>query len=239
MNNLPADSQNETQDGQGLAKLIWVHPQTNESQEYVLAEGATATIGRLSSNDICVPEQHVSRQHAVINYRDGVFMLTDLGSANGTFVNDKRLDSPFALAHGDEIRLYVPVIRFSAMVTEEEHTLAAEKGTLISKITDTTGKGKLIITTGPQEGNTIPLLLNELTVGRATSKANWEIALQDPSVSRPHARLSLINGSWRLTDLGSSNGTLVNGQAVEADGQSLNDGDIVAFGATLALFRAG
>jgi pSer/pThr/pTyr-binding forkhead associated (FHA) protein len=221
-----------------LAKITWQHPQTEAIQEFVLAEGATATIGRQAGNDICIPEQHVSRQHAVINYRDGIFMITDLGSANGTFVNDRQLSEPFPLASGDEIRLYVPILKFSATVTEEDQRNAEEHGTLITA-TASTGKGKLIITTGPQEGSTIPLLLKKVTVGRATSKADWEIGLQDPSVSRPHARLEIVDSNWIVYDLGSANGTLVNNTAVNEKGRALRDGDIITFGATIVLFRAG
>lgn len=228
------------EDSPGLAKLTWTHPQSGERQEYVLAEGATATIGRLADNDICVPEQHVSRNHAVITSRSGVFVIDDAGSANGTWVNDTQIDQPFPLASGDEIRLYVPVLKFSSTVTEQERTRAAEQGTLITAVsTASGGKARLIITTGPQEGNTIPLLLNELTVGRATNNATWEIALQDASVSRPHARLEIRNGGWSIFDLGSSNGTRVNGANVDTTGYQLQDGDIIEFGATLALFRAG
>lgn len=221
-----------------LAKITWIDPRTAERREYVLTEGATATIGRMESNDICIPEQHVSRQHAVINYRDGVFVITDLGSANGTFVNDRRIDGPFPLASGDEIRLYVPVLRFSAVVTQEDERLAREHGTFITP-TSRTGRGQLIITTGPQEGQAIPLLVSRVTVGRATSKASWEIALQDPSVSRPHAQLEFVDGAWVVTDLGSANGTVVNGTPVSDKGRVLRDGDIISFGATLVLFREG
>lgn len=221
-----------------LAKITWTDPRTAHRREYVLAEGATATIGRMENNDICIPEQHVSRQHAVINYRDGVFVLTDLGSANGTFVNDRRLDAPFPLASGDEIRLYVPVLNFSAAVTAQDERLAREHGTFITP-SRRTGRGQLIITTGAQEGQTIPLLINKVTVGRATSKANWEIALQDPAVSRPHAQLAFVDGAWVVTDLGSANGTIVNGTPVSGKGRALRDGDIISFGATLVLFREG
>ncbi len=221
-----------------LAKVTWEHPQSGAIQEFVLSEGATATIGRQAGNDICIPEQHVSRQHAVINYRDGIFMISDLGSANGTFVNDRQLSEPFPLASGDEIRLYVPTLKFSAAVTEEDHRNAEEHGTLITA-TISTGKGKLIITTGPQEGSTIPLLLNKVTIGRATSKADWEIGLQDPSVSRPHARLELVDNNWIVYDMGSANGTLVNNTLVNEKGRALRDGDILTLGATIALFRTG
>ncbi len=221
-----------------LAKITWTHPQTREVLEYVLTEGATATIGRQQDNDICIPEQHVSRQHAVINYRDGIFMLTDLGSANGTFVNDTQLKVPFPLASGDEIRLYVPVLKFVAAVTEEERTKAERDGTLITA-THNTGKGKLIITNGPQEGHVIPLLIQQVTIGRATSKAAWEVSLQDPSVSRPHTRLQYVNDNWVVYDMGSSNGTLVNNVTINEKGRALRDGDILMLGNTLILFRAG
>ncbi|MBZ0288516.1 MAG: FHA domain-containing protein [Anaerolineae bacterium] len=222
----------------GLAKIKWTDPKTGETKEYVLTEGATASIGRLETNDIMIPEQHVSRQHAVINYRDGIFMITDLGSANGTFVNDRQLDDAYPLASGDEIRLYVPVLTFSAVVTLEDERLAQESGTFITATTST-GKGKLIVTTGPQEGDVIPLLLDRVTVGRATSKAKWDIALQDPSVSRPHAHLERVNNIWLISDLGSANGTMVNGESITEKGRMLRDGDLIAMGATLLLFRGG
>ncbi|NWF70525.1 MAG: FHA domain-containing protein [Chloroflexi bacterium] len=229
-------SEQEKEQTSALAKLIWEDPRTNSKQEFVLTENATATIGRSPDNDICIPEQHVSRQHAVIVYREGLFMITDLNSANGTFVNDEQITEPFPLAGGDVIRLYVPVLVFSAAVTEADQEKAEKDGKLILAAAST-GKGKLIITNGPQEGQSIPLLLKKITVGRATSNATWEIGLQDPSVSRPHARLELVDDTWVLYDLESSNGTFVNGLQVTDKGRPLRDGDTVAFGATLSLFR--
>ncbi len=221
-----------------LAKITWIDPDTAITHEHVLTEGATATIGRSSSNDICIPEQHVSRQHAVINYRDGVFVISDLKSANGTFVNDQQLSEEFPLFSGDKIRLYVPMLTFSAAVSEDDQRRAEADGKLITA-TINTGQGHLIITTGPQEGHTIPLLLQEVNIGRATSNATWEIGLQDPSVSRPHARLRRMENNWVLYDLGSSNGTLVNDTTVTEKGRVLRDGDIIKIGATVVLYRAG
>lgn len=224
-------------DPQSLAKITWNHPESGEHQEYVLMEGATVTIGRSASNDIHIPEQHVSRQHAVVNYRDGVFLLNDLNSANGTFVNDEQVTEAYPLTHGDVIRLYVPILRFSAAVTEEDAKRAEESGTLIAAA-PASSAGRLIITTGPQEGETISLALNEITVGRATTNYTWEVGLQDPSVSRPHARLTRVDDRWVLRDLGSSNGTFVNNTPINEKGRVLSDGDIIAFGATLVLFRS-
>jgi pSer/pThr/pTyr-binding forkhead associated (FHA) protein len=219
-----------------LAKVTWNDPQTGELLELTLAEGGTAMIGRLETNDICIKEQHVSRQHAGIAYQDGMFMISDLGSANGVFVNDQRLTEAYPLMAGDEIRLYVPLLHFSAVDASQKRRLPTERvgEELIAEITG----DRLVITNGPQEGNAIALLLDVITIGRATHKADWEISLQDASVSRPHARLEHIDQNWVLYDLGSANGTLVNGTSINEKGRVLHDGDTVTFGSTGAIFRS-
>ncbi len=224
-----------------LAKISWRDSTTGELNEYVLLEGATATIGRSSGNTICVPERHVSRQHAVIHYRDGIFMISDLGSANGTFVNNQRLTDPFPLASGDVIRLFVPELTFSAAVSEADHQAASTHGTLIVPV-GAGGRPHLYVTSGPQEGAEFYLTAEAMTIGRATANASWQISLQDRAVSRPHARLEPVpdaeTEAWRLVDLGSANGTLVNGAPVEGEsGHTLRDGDVLTIGETMLLFR--
>ncbi len=221
-----------------LAKITWQDPQTGESCELVLPEGASLSIGRLDDNEICIKEQHVSRQHATIAYQDGMFVITDLGSANGVFVNDERLTQPYPLTSGDEIRLYVPILRFSALVAEAPQQPVSANAAPSSETADAIG-GRLIIQNGAQEGDTIPLTLRSMTIGRATSNADWEICLQDPSISRPHARLEYLDGNWILYDLGSANGTLVNGTPlVNEKGRVLHDGDTVTFGGTVTQFHS-
>lgn len=227
---------NPTNSATLLAKISWNDPQTGELRELTLVEGASATIGRLESNDICIKEQHVSRQHASIAYQDGMFMISDLGSANGVFVNDQRLTEAYPLVAGDEIRLYVPLMHFSALDHSQRKRLPTESidEALSAEITG----DRFVITNGPQEGKAIPLLLDVITIGRATNKADWEIALQDASVSRPHARLEHIDQSWVLYDLGSANGTLINGTAINEKGRVLRDGDTINFGSTGAIFHS-
>ena len=223
-------------DSVGLAKIIWNDPDSSEKREFVLAEGATASIGRSPSNDISIPERHVSRQHAVIAFRDGIFMISDLGSANGTFVNDRRLEDPFPLAHGDVIRLYVPILNFSAMVTAEDQEEARRTGTLIVPPVGS-GAARLLVTSGPQEGHEFVLALDTMTVGRTTQDRTWDIALQDRSVSRPHCRFRKQDKTWNIADLGSANGTAVNGTPVTDEARTLKDGDVLSIGETKLLYR--
>src|SRR5829696_5027448 len=131
-----------------LAKVTWNDPQTGELLELVLVEGGTAMIGRLETNDMCIKEQHVSRQHANIAYQDGMFMISDMGSANGVFVNDQRLTEAYPLLAGDEIRLYVPLLHFSAVDNSQKKRLPTERvGEELSA--EITGD-RLVITNGPQ-----------------------------------------------------------------------------------------
>ncbi|MDO8595850.1 MAG: FHA domain-containing protein, partial [Sulfuricaulis sp.] len=62
------------------------------------------TIGRVSGNDIPLRSTAVSRRHAHIRLDDGHYFLEDLGSSNGTFVNNLLITQPRELKPGDVIR---------------------------------------------------------------------------------------------------------------------------------------
>ncbi|MBP8973377.1 MAG: FHA domain-containing protein, partial [Anaerolineae bacterium] len=140
----------------------------------------------------------------------------------------------------DVIRLYVPILHYSALVTETEKEQARRTGTLIVPAGGG-GMPALHVTSGPQEGATIALLTPRVTIGRATRDATWDIALQDRAVSRPHCEIALVEGgTWAIRDLGSANGTIVNGIPVGAEEpHPLHDGTVITLGETTLLFRLG
>jgi pSer/pThr/pTyr-binding forkhead associated (FHA) protein len=218
-----------------LARLVWDDPVSGERRELPLSEGQTATIGRLDSNDICIREQHVSRQHATISFRDGVFVINDMGSANGVFVNNHRVTEPYPLLSGDEIRLYVPTLYFVSY--DDNEPILSTQTPMFTLPGGDLRRAELLVTTADHQAEVVPLDRAEMRVGRDTSKAEWEICLRDPSVSRPHARFLFQEDAWVLYDLGSANGTYVNGTPVSEKGRALRDGDIVQFGTTTATFR--
>jgi pilus assembly protein CpaF len=61
------------------------------------------TIGRVQDNDIVLPKGNISKRHSRIVLRDGKFIIVDLKSTNGTFVNGKRISSPMVLKDQDKI----------------------------------------------------------------------------------------------------------------------------------------
>ncbi len=60
-------------------------------------------IGRIKGNEIVNPDTRVSRHNSVVQRQGNHFVLVDLGSTNGTFLNDNRIFKPTRLKHGDVI----------------------------------------------------------------------------------------------------------------------------------------
>ena len=62
-------------------------------------------IGRSEDCELRVPDTYVSSQHARIYERDGVWYVEDLGSTNGTYLNQRRITGPSELRAGDRVKI--------------------------------------------------------------------------------------------------------------------------------------
>jgi hypothetical protein len=71
-----------------------------------------ATIGRSRQCDVVLDDPNVSREHAEIRPRGGSWVLTDLGSTNGSSINHRRINGPEVIKPGDEIEIGTSLIRF-------------------------------------------------------------------------------------------------------------------------------
>jgi pSer/pThr/pTyr-binding forkhead associated (FHA) protein len=71
---------------------------------------ASATVGRAPECELRIDDTYVSQQHARIFGKNGSWYVEDLGSTNGTFVNEQRLAAPAMLQPGDKIRVGTTVM---------------------------------------------------------------------------------------------------------------------------------
>jgi DNA-binding winged helix-turn-helix (wHTH) protein len=95
-------------------------------RDYPLSEGENL-LGRGEDCVVTLPSGKVSRRHARIRVAKGEAVLEDLGSKNGTYVGDRRVEGPTALADGDEIRLGSVVFVFRARPAAGSTETAAER----------------------------------------------------------------------------------------------------------------
>ncbi|MBN1611021.1 MAG: FHA domain-containing protein [Polyangiaceae bacterium] len=72
---------------------------------------AELSIGRVQGNDLMLPKGNVSKRHARLIYRDGRFIVTDLNSTNGTYVNRRRIAQATIVREGDRIYIGDFVLR--------------------------------------------------------------------------------------------------------------------------------
>ena len=90
---------------------------------------------------------------------------------------------------------------------------------------------QLIMRSGPTPGAAYTLESDQITIGRDSSNG---IVINDAEISRRHARLTFQGGKYILEDLGSTNGTFVNGQRL-AGPRVLKPGEVVSFGEQIVL----
>lgn len=157
-------------------------------------------------------------KHLAAHAQDKKYHLT--GPIEVTFAAEPRLRSGDCLIDSH--------IEEKSAVAVEEHTqiISAEEA---RKLFAATQSAKL---DDKESGLSYPLESASITIGR---QADNDIVLNNPGVSRRHARLDLEEKTYHLIDLDSTNGTYVNEK--EIDRASLADGDRIRFGNIVLTFR--
>ena len=95
----------------------------------------------------------------------------------------------------------------------------------------TTNKFQATMRSGPMPGKTFPIEEGENILGRDLAN---EIVISDPEVSRRHARFFIRDENVFVEDLGSTNGTFLNGERISSP-QQLRTGDVITFGESVVL----
>jgi pilus assembly protein CpaF len=100
-------------------------------------ESSEISVGRVQGNDIVLSKGNVSKRHARLLYRDGRFIVTDLNSTNGTYVNRRRIAQATIVRDGDRIYVGDFVLRIEQAASTSEPSTgsdsAAESGRTTSR----------------------------------------------------------------------------------------------------------
>jgi pSer/pThr/pTyr-binding forkhead associated (FHA) protein len=224
-------------------------------------EPGVATVGRENA-DILLADPSVSRKHAEIEFRGADALVTDAGSTNGTVVNGRRIAAgeKQVLEPGQEVRFGNCI--FVLDVTREDDGEGSggpppeepeEAGVTMTGSPDGLPEFDLDLPdeqpaeaaapSGPrlQDASnpalTYPISPEGATIGR---RSGQDIVIENPYVSSSHAAIAVQDGEYILTDVGSTNGTAVNGEALPPnEPRALADGDEISFGPVKLVFRKG
>jgi ABC-2 type transport system ATP-binding protein len=200
----------------------------------------TALIGRDPGADVVVADSEVSTKHASFVPSDGGVAVEDHASTNGTFVNGERVTGSRRLQAGDrvkvgntvlEVRIPAPAPPAAPAPAAAPVSPAAVQATRIRRIPTVP---VLAIVGGPKAGTEVAVG-GQVVIGRDPGAADVTLE-DDPDVSRRHAAFSLAGGGVTVEDLGSTNGTLVNGQRLSGT-VPLKNGDKVQVGDTVIEIR--
>lgn len=179
----------------------------------VMSPGRSYRIGRDPSNDIVLDDPRVSWRHAVLSAADGHWVLEDEHSTNGTFTEGRRIHQ-LAVKPGCVLHFGNPADGPRAVLVDR----STQWPSLVS-LPAATGTFK-------EPTNVRPLLSRTIRIGRG---ADNDMVIDDLVVSRRHAELRAhANGAYEIVDLGSHNGTFLNGRPITR--ATVTAGDIVGIG---------
>lgn len=228
-------------DQSGAFKLILVNDLSGApSQEFELVK-PEIVIGRDEGVELHIASPAVSRRHARLMREGEGYMLEDLGSSNGTFVNGEKLSGRYPLKSGDRVRLgqAITLTYRAPVISSSVETAVRAPMAVPSAVAQTTigeepllpqrdaGPPQLLITIAGENPQTYTLTKQSLTIGRVEGN---DIVIPSPIVSRQHARLEKVDGGYKMTLLPEArNPILFEGRPLEGP-RLLRHGDLLRIG---------
>ena len=176
------------------------------------------TIGSESGSGVHIDHPSISPTHALIKIQQSRYQLYDMGSENGTSVNDTPVSGAF-LKDGSRISMGATEVFFSQLGGGAEGGEAGEAG-------KAGGPGVLLVRAGPSKGKNFQVGDKDIVLGRRPGEDGGEI--DDPAVSLRHALVRPTEHGCLIYDLGSANGTKVDD--VSLSGVLLQNGDVMRVG---------
>lgn len=228
-----------------------------EPGRVVALSGSEFVVGREAGNDLVINSPSVSRRHLRIFLMGNRYMVEDLGSSNGTFVNDRRISAPTPLNSGDAlhlgkaIRLRIDGLPATQAAVGAELTVADQEQLAQSDARQETRlvsperppmttamqmdisadkdrrPPQLLVTVAGESAQSYSLVGERITLGRASDN---DIVMSSRIVSGHHAVIERADGGYQFRVLpDAANPVLFAGAPIQGV-RRLNDGDTLRIG---------
>ncbi len=167
------------------------------------------SIGRGEENTVRLTERNISRRHSKLTRNGTGWILDDLASYNGCFVNGVRVSEPQTLEHGDLLQ----VGDYRLEITDEQVANAVYSKSTVPGGNRTASllseQDRLFMLAGPSPGAEYALSGQRVVIGRGEE---CDVSVNHASVSRVHAEIHVVgDGRYEIVDRESANGLRVNG----------------------------
>ena len=210
-----------------LAQLV------NENDSSVIdIDRWETSIGKSKSNDIVLPQEDISRFHAVIAKKQKEWVITDTFSKTGVLVNDERVEGQAVIEDGDIITIGTIPLKFlcaEALSDELKTQIRNEAAQMNNQVNRNIAYAVLV---DAKTRRPIYLRKKDVLIGRGDES---DIHINLDTVSGRHARIHLTSRGWALSDLNSHNGTKLNGRYI-TEPQLIFDMDMITFGDRVFIF---
>ena len=210
-----------------LAQLV------NENDSSVIdIDRWETSIGKSKSNDIVLPQEDISRFHAVIAKKQKEWVITDTFSKTGVLGNDERVEGQAVIEDGDIITIGTIPLKFlcaEALSDELKTQIRNEAAQMNNQVNRNIAYAVLV---DAKTRRPIYLRKKDVLIGRGDES---DIQINLDTVSGRHARIHLTSRGWALSDLNSHNGTKLNGRYI-TEPQLIFDMDMITFGDRVFIF---
>ncbi|HEY1357702.1 MAG TPA: FHA domain-containing protein [Thermoleophilaceae bacterium] len=196
----------------------------------------TTVVGRDRGADVVIADTEVSTKHAAFDLVAGGIAVQDLGSTNGTFVNGQRVTGSHPLQPGDQVQIGATVVQVRQPVEATAEQAGSPPGAQITHGRRIPALPVLEFVAGQYAGTEMPVGA-PIVVGRDPGVADVVLD-QDSEISRRHTSFSPAGAGLVVQDLGSTNGTIVNGHRLDY-AVTLGTGDQAQMGQTIVKVRLG
>ena len=229
------------------AKLILKFKSNVISETPIRSE--ETTIGRKESNDVHIDNLAVSGHHARILNIGKKAILEDMGSTNGTFINDTRV-TKYVLNHGDQMVFGKHTLIYVELPDEETAAISEGQSPEVDQTLEIPRRSKeallddekqgaapstsmplagVQIISGPTHGRTFELSASLTSIGKADS---CKIQINGLLIGQQAAVVTRRPNGYHITYLEGFTKPKVNGEAISQEPHYLNSGDIIEIGNT-------